>query len=141
MKTLSQFIEEQKEHHHTNEEYLSGVAGRTGNSYHEIFRNPDASEIRDLKKESVFVRFIAMKNDLFVFPASLLHAEAIHHLKLSISSTPPVRVAFLGVAKINGPTSLELHETNQQMSATDAAKVETFHPILRKYFPDSEKTG
>lgn len=116
------------------EEYITGVVPRQNkNAYYEIFRNPTSSELRDLKAQGAFARFIARGNDLFVFPAELLHADAIKELELGFGNEPPVKTAFLGVAKIQG-NKLELHTTNQKMSPEDAGRVEVYHPVVKNYF-------
>lgn len=133
-KNFREWFESSKTSEHVSEEYMTGVTPKySKNNYYEIFKNPDSSEMRDLAGVGAFARFIAIGNDIYVFPAELLHASAIEELKLKISDNPPIRTAFLGVAKISGQ-KLTLHVTNQAISPEDAANVEKFHPAVKKFF-------
>lgn len=117
-----------------SEEYVAGISPRHNKKeYYEIFKNPTSSELMNIRSKGIFARFIAIKNDIYVFPAELLHADAIKELELPISNDPPVNKAFLGVAKIVG-SKLHLHTTNQTMTAASAARVEQDHPVLKKFF-------
>lgn len=117
-----------------NEEYVAGVVPRQNkNAYYEIFKNPTSSEMRELKSHGAFARFIAVGRDIYVFPAELLHADAIEKLELGFGNEPPLKTAFMGVAKIQG-NKLAMHETNQKMTQSEAEKVESWHPVIRNYF-------
>ena len=56
----------------TNEEYHSLVGSTLNKNKYPIFVNPTRSEIRELAQESNLIRFIAYKNDFYVFNAALL---------------------------------------------------------------------
>jgi hypothetical protein len=117
-----------------SEEYVAGVVPRQNkNAYYEIFKNPTSSEMRELKSQGAFARFIAFGRDIYVFPAELLHADAIAKLELNFGNEPPLKTAFLGVAKIQG-SKLSMHETNQKMTQDDASNVESWHPVIKNYF-------
>lgn len=97
-----------------------------------VFVNPEKSEIQELAKSTNSVRFLAHKGKLHVWDASVLHAHAIKHLGLSITSTPPISHAFLGIAKPNYDGTLSFKETNQKIPTSDS--IQKHHSEILHYF-------
>ena len=109
------------------EEYAASIRPKYNkNAYYEIFKNPNKSEINDLKNDSVLVRFIADGGDIYVFSAELLHDLALKELGLKRKST-----MFEGVAKISNG-KLQFHVTNQNYS--DLERQVKLNPVLSLYF-------
>jgi len=120
MKTFKDFLLQQ-------EEYAASIRPKYNkNAYYEIFKNPNKSEINDLKNDSVLVRFIADGGDIYVFSAELLHDLALKELGLKRKST-----MFEGVAKISNG-KLQFHVTNQNYS--DLERQVKLNPVLSLYF-------
>lgn len=114
------------------EEYDSLLTNPLNKKTFAVFKNPDKSEIRELSQSTNNVRFIHHKGDLHVWDGSVLHAHAIKHLGLPLTSNPPINHAFLGVAKPNFDGTLSFKETNQNIPTADAVK--KWHPGALKYF-------
>jgi hypothetical protein len=97
-----------------------------------VFKNPTKDEIKELGQTNNTARFIAHKGDLYAFSPMLLHANAIKHLGLPITSNPPISHAFLGVAKANHDGSLAFKETNQHIPNAD--DIRKHHSAILHYF-------
>ena len=119
----------------TTEEYHSLVKSPLNKNIYPIFVNPTRSEIRELAQESNLVRFIAYRENFYVFNAALLHAFVIEHLKLPISKTPTIKDAFLGIAKASYNGTLKYYDSNQ-LTARDVDKVPTLYPYLTKWLDE-----
>jgi hypothetical protein len=129
-----------------SEEYVSSVEsmfkrGSSADTYFPIFKNPDKSEIKELKKFGVHVRFAIYKKDVFVFPAELLHVNALRELSSEIGlprdlySTNDPKVAFFGIAKINlGSLKLTVTDTNQRLTPEDLQWIEKNYTFMDRYF-------
>lgn len=129
-----------------DEEYVSSVASTIkGKSREEtffpIFKNPDKSEIAELKKFGVSVRFIVYKKDVFLFPAELLHVNAIRELHSEIGiprdlySTEDPRIAFFGIGKINlGTGKISVTDSNQKLTPEAIAHIEKNYSFMRSWF-------
>lgn len=129
-----------------NEEYVSSVASAVKSkskedTFYPIFQNPDKSEIKELKKFGISARFIVYKKDVFVFPAELLHVNAIRELHSAIGiprdlySTDDPRVAFFGIAKVNlGTMKLSVTDTNQSMTPEAIEYIEKNYKFMDRYF-------
>jgi hypothetical protein len=131
------------------EEYISSVvpsyvrAKTDPDSFLPIFKNPDKSEIRELADFGNKVRFIAYKNNLYVFPAELLHLSAVKELAkipeigipISAGSDSHPKVAFLGIAKINlGTYKLKFTETNQKLDSNALDYIEKNYGYIERFF-------
>jgi hypothetical protein len=129
-----------------SEEYVSSVnspfKGKAKeDTFFPIFKNPDKSEIKELKQFGVSVRFIIYKKNVYVFPAELLHVNAICQLSIDIGiprdlhSTNDPKVAFLGIAKINlGTLKLTVTDTNQNLTPLDLQWIEKNYTFMDRYF-------
>jgi hypothetical protein len=131
-----------------NEEYVSSVASTVKNKSKEetffpIFKNPDKSEIKELKKFGVSVRFIVYKKDVFVFPSELLHNFAVRELHSAVGIPRDLysdamydpRIAFFGIAKINlGTMKLSVTDTNQTMTPETIEYIEKNYKFMDRYF-------
>lgn len=116
----------------TTEEYHPLAGSPINKNKYPIFINPVRSEIRELAKESNLIRFIAYKDDFYVFNAALLYAYVIKHLNLPISSEPPISKAFLGIAKANLNGTLQYYDSNQTIR--DFSVIPDLYPYLSKWF-------
>ena len=129
-----------------DEEYVSSVASTVkGKSREEtffpIFKNPDKSEIAELKKFGVSVRFVVYKKDVFLFPAELLHVNALRELHSEIGiprdlySTDDPRIAFFGIGRINlGTGKISVTDSNQKLTPEAIAHIEKNYSFMNKWF-------
>ena len=117
------------------EEYHSLVGTGLNKKTYTIFIDPTKDEIKELARESNSARFIVFQNHLYIFSAEVLHSFAIKHLGFPISNDPPVKYAFLGIAKPNLNGTLVFTDSNQTLSAKDSADLERIHgKVLSTYF-------
>jgi hypothetical protein len=115
------------------EEYHSLAKSGVNKKAYPIFINPTRSEVKELAKENNIVRFISHKGDLYAFSGELLHAHAIKHLELPVSNDPPIKDAFLGIAKASANGSMEFYDTNQS-AANNIGEIIKHHSNLARYF-------
>lgn len=117
---------------HMKEEYHSLMNSPIDKRKYPIFKNPDKSEIKELAKDTNLVRFISHKGDFYVFNGSLLHSHAIKHIGLPISDDPPIKDAFLGIAKASTNGKMEFYDSNQK-DAKNPKDVMKYHEHIMKY--------
>lgn len=103
-KTVREILDELEEQFH------KGVESRYGD-YLEIFVNPDIDEIRDLKKKSDVVRFIAVKKEkkVYVSNSTLLHREMVRKADIGRGSKNEVIFNFSALGDIEGNKILVTH--------------------------------
>ncbi len=118
-----------------NEEYHSLVSSPINRKKYPIFMNPTSSEIKELGEDTNLVRFIMYDGNFYAFSGALLHAIAIKHLGLPISSDPNINQAFLGIAKAVGGR-LQYYDSNQlkQGDWNELEKVASIYPDLFNRF-------
>ena len=115
-----------------DEEYDSLMTNPLNKKSFPVFKNPEKSEIQELSKSTNAVRFLSHGGHMYAWDASVLHAHAIKHLGLPITSNAPLHQAFMGVARPGGDGSLRFSETNQKI--TDPSLIEKYHSHLSSYF-------
>lgn len=103
-----------------------------------IFKSPLKSEdVTELVKDfDGKVRFIDHDNNFYIFPASLLHSDAISQLKLPLNSSPTFQQAFLGFGRIDGNRKIRLEGSNQFKESIEPKMILQF---LSKFYPNSHK--
>ena len=118
------------------EEYHSLVKNPLNKKIHSIFIDPTKQEIKELSKEMNVARFISFDNHFYLFDGSLLHSDAINHLKLPIyTDNPSIKKVFLGICKPNTNGTLTYLDSNQIKPTTETLeKINIFHSHIDKYF-------
>lgn len=115
-----------------DEEYDSLMTNPLNKKSFPVFKNPEKSEIQELSKSTNAVRFLSHGGHMYAWDASVLHAHAIKHLGLPVTSNSPVNHVFMGVAKPNYDGSLSFKETNQNIKSPNDIK--QYHSGVMHYF-------
>lgn len=109
-------------------------------TFYPIFKNPDKSEIAELRKFGVNVRFIAFDNNVFIFPAEILHDWVIRHLS-SEKIVPnnlyskDKKTVMLGVGKIiPGKTKMTIELSDNMKTWSEIFSIRDNFPYIDKWF-------